>query len=780
MSRQLENSDNRASLDDRNGSTENKISIIASLCEEIGANIEIEKIVASVYQHIIHLMPVDAFFIGIFDERKQDIEFELAIEANQTLPKFSIPLSDKLRPAIWCLNNKAPLIINNFELERTNEEIAKLRPVAPMENTRVESMVYWPLLVGSQVVGLLSVQSYEPNAYSEACQQIMKAIANTTAIALNNASSYQEVEKQKSSVIISDKYVQIISEIGREINSTLNLETVLWTVYQHVNKLMDATVFGIGLYDAEEELIRIDLAMEKGKRYKPYTRTMEIKNQFPVWCIENRDVVFINDIRKQGGNYFETNEYDTWEQKRVVLEDDAFSGKPVSLIYVPMMLNDLVYGFITVQSFKIDVYKDIHVDILKSIAGYTVNAIANARAHQQLKETQESLQAAKKEAEKIADSKIRFLANMSHEIRTPMNIVLGFMGVVLDDNKLSTEDEQYINTAHTAAKNLLTIIDDILDITKNESGKLKLESAPFDLYKLLLDAGQLLSFQAKEKGIDYEFNFDEALTHCYEGDFTRINQIILNLAGNAIKFTNKGKIKVTVSPDVDSSSLLFAVSDTGVGIAIEKQSQIFEVFTQADTSTTRQFGGSGLGTTICRQLVEAMNGKIWVESELGKGSTFYFCLPLKPVDDFQVNEDSYLRNKQVYAPRELKILLAEDTAPNAFLMNVALKKKGHQLTVVDNGLKALQAVEAESFDLILMDVQMPTMDGLNATRKIRKLEEPDKKSIPIIAMTASALPEDRQACFEAGMDSIHPKPVNFEELFLLMSELTENSDKETK
>ena len=746
------------------------VSLLAHFSEEVSGSLDTSKIIDSTCKFSALLLPSDAIFIGLFNEREQVIAFDLVIENNTRLPPFSIPLTEKNTPQVSCINSKAPLIVNDMDGEHSTALLSS-RFRTPMENDKVSSLIYWPMIMGEKIIGILAVQSYTENAYPADAQNIMRALANIAATGFNNAATYQEILEQKSLLNISDKNVQVISEIGKEINSTLNLETVLWTVYQHVNKMMDATVFGIGLYDPDEELIRVDLAMEKGKRYKPYTRTMKIKNQFPVWCIENKDVVFINDIRKEGKNYFEVNEYDTWEKVRVVLEDDAFSGKPVSLIYVPMMLNEMVYGFITVQSFQENVYKKVHVDILKSIAGYTVNAIANARAHQQLKQTQESLRAAKKDAEQSAELKIRFLANMSHEIRTPMNIILGFMEVVLDGERLSAEDREHINTAHVAAKSLLTIINDILDITKNESGKLAIESTAFNLFELLQEISHLLSFQAKDKGLDFKLEFDPDIPRSYIGDPTRINQVLLNLAGNAIKFTSEGFIKIKVSKHKGSQSVLFSVSDTGIGIAPENQASIFEIFTQADASTTRNFGGTGLGTTICRQLVEAMQGNIWVESEQGKGSVFSFTLPLQAVDDNKVKSASLRAQKRAISSRKLNVLLAEDTAPNALLMSIAMKKKGHSLTIVEDGLEAIKAVKENDFDLVLMDVQMPTMDGLTATKKIRQLSDPRKKNIPIIAMSASALPDDQQACIKAGMNLIHPKPVNFEELYISMGEL---------
>jgi len=741
-------------------SEEALVSTIAGYCEKVNRLLDNKSIANYFYQHLNKLIPSDVFLFGLFSEKNQTVEFEKAIINGRELKDFSVSISEKLAPEIKCVIEKKPQIVN---------ELATKAQDGFDEN--IKSYIFWPLITAEQIVGVVSIQSYQSAAFPDFTEKALSLLSNITAMALKHTHALQEVESQKSSAILSKQNVRIISEIGREINSTLDLETVLWTVYQNVNKLMDATVFGIGIYDEEEELIRIDLAMERGQRYKPYTRTMEIKNQFPVWCIENRKAVFINDIRKEGRKYFDVNEYDNWENNRPVLKDDAYSGVPLALIYVPMMLNDMVYGFITVQTFDTDSYNEVHVDILRSIAGYTVNAIANANAHQQLEQTKESLRLAKREAEKTAESKMRFLANMSHEIRTPMNIILGFMNVVLDHNQLESEDKEHIQTAQSAAQNLLTIIDDILDVTKNESGKLVLEKIPFDLYKLLSETEQLLKFKAEENSLEFELIFSPALSHYYCGDPVRINQIILNLSGNAIKFTEKGGITLRVEPAETPGEILFSIADTGIGISREQQEKIFESFTQADTSTTRTFGGTGLGTTISRQLVNAMNGKIWLESVVGKGTTFYFTIPLETTELSSIPQDLTQDKQDESSKQSLNILLAEDTAPNALLMSVVMKKRGHKITVVDDGQKAVNAVKENDFDVVFMDVQMPVMDGLDATRRIRKINDSTKSTIPIIAMTASALREDRQDCLDAGMDEVQTKPIDFKRLFSMLKKI---------
>lgn len=743
-----------------------KISLVSDACKKVSLAVDLLEISRIAHAALSEILPRQDTLLGVINRQTQSLETYCQVSDTCKINQSSIALTDKWMPAIQCIESKKPVVIENLANYAIDEK--KSTAFNQIISSDISSIFCWPLVTAGQVIGVLCIHSYQENKFYDSMSQLVDLLSHAMAGAIFHVNHLEEIDHQRRAALVSDDHIRTISEISREINSTLDLETVLWTVYQHVNKLMDATVFGIGIYDSDEELIKIDLAMEKGKRYQPYTRTMTDKNQFPVWCIEHRESVFINDVRKEGGRYFEVNEYDNWEHNRPVLEDDAFSGVPLALIYVPMMLNDMVYGFITVQTFEANRYKKVHVDILGSIAGYTVNAIANASAHQELVQARESLRIAKREAEKTAEAKMHFLANMSHEIRTPMNIILGFMNVVLEHDQLEEDDKNHINTAHSAAQNLLSIIDDILDVTKNESGKLSLEMIPFDLKQMLEESANLLSFKAEEKGLDFRLKYHPRLTSYFKGDPHRINQVLLNLTGNAIKFTDQGHVQVTVSQYENTDKLLFSISDTGIGMSKQEQATIFESFTQADTSITRNFGGTGLGTTISRQLVNAMGGDIWVDSNPGKGTTFNFTLPLVVVRKSEIPEYKTKKKVKDTSTKSLDILLAEDTAPNALLMSVVMKKKGHRLTIVDDGRKAVESVKNGEFDIVFMDVQMPVMDGLSATKCIRKLSDKGKATIPIIAMTASALIEDRQACLDAGMNEVQTKPIDFESLFLLL------------
>jgi len=447
---------------------------------------------------------------------------------------------------------------------------------------------------------------------------------------------------------------------------------------------------------------------------------------------------------------------------------NVFQGEQVIklslLISAPLVLLIIIYYHTTISR-AIRTLADAFNELLQGNLNYAIPGLNRkdeigelANAANAYKDVGEKLKKEKAKAEEITKIKSEFLANMSHEIRTPMNGILGMVSL-LHGTKLNAEQEGMLNTISSSGKSLLTILNDILDLSKVESGKIELEKKSFSLKDLLNELTFTFTNLANEKEIGFSLAIvSERYPEYIIGDVTRLKQILINLLTNAIKFTEQGSVDLQVSCTPLKNKhydIQFRVIDTGIGISEQAQESLFQAFSQADTSITRKFGGTGLGLTISAKLANLMGSSISLYSSPGKGSIFEFEVTLPEGDKPQKKITNTVKPK---FNSDIKILLVEDNPVNIKIASMMITKLGYACDIAENGEQAVEMVKRNNYHMIFMDMQMPVMDGIEATEIIKQLEQ--GKHVPIIAMTANVFNEDKEKCFQAGMEYFIPKPIN--------------------
>ncbi|MFN7914411.1 MAG: ATP-binding protein [Vicinamibacterales bacterium] len=590
-----------------------------------------------------------------------------------------------------------------------------------------------------------------------------------------------------------NRNIELLSDIGREITASLDLDTIFDRLYQRVNEIADADVFGVGLYHPERQEIEYRLAIEQGTRYAPYTRSTTDRNQLPVWCIEHREAILINDVAQEYSRYITK-----FEEKARALQDGSMSRTARSMIYLPLVSKERVLGVVTIQSFEPNAYTERHLNMMQSLAAFTAIALDNASAYRQLNEQEheirrlfEEAKRARAAAEEADAAKSAFLSTVSHELRTPLTSVLGFAKIIRkrledrifplvqsDDKRIRqtiTQVEENLNVVVSEGERLTKLIDDVLDLAKIEAGKLEWRSEPVSMDEVIAQSAAATSSLFEAKGLAMIQQVEPDLP-VLTGDRDRLMQVVINLISNAVKFTDAGS--VTCRAERRNGAIVVSVIDTGMGIAAADQPKVFERFKQVGDTLTDKPKGTGLGLPICKEIVEHHGGRIWVESEPGKGSAFSFSLPLDdaaqpllPLDLAGVVRqlrEQVAVSTPTTGERQPRILVVDDEANIRELLTQEFTEAGYAVSTASNGRDAVASVRRERPDLVVLDVMMPEMNGFDVAAVLRG--DPQTMDIPIVILS---IVQDRERGFRLGVDRYLTKPIDTDLLFREVGALIE-------
>jgi signal transduction histidine kinase/DNA-binding response OmpR family regulator/ligand-binding sensor domain-containing protein len=782
--------------------------LLSRIGKDITASLDSDTIFYKLYENVNQLIDATVFGVGIYHPEQQQIEYRLAIEKGKRYAPYTRDMSDKNQFPVWCIENCRPVFINDVsqEYSRYISEYKEIQTKLE-DGTLSEyphSLVYLPLIAKEKVLGIITVQSFRKNAYTGYHLHVLQNLAAYTTIAMDNANAYRRlnailgnlektVEERTAEIQKQKENVELLSEIGKEITASLDMDTIFFKLYEHVNQLADASIFGVGIYHPEKQQIEYRLAIEKGKRYTPYTRDTSNKNQFPVWCIENRRPVFINDIEQEYSRYI--SEYNPTGRLRK-LEDGSVSQDPLSLIYLPLIVHDQVLGVITIQSFQKHAYTDYHLSILQNLAAYTTVALDNARLFAEA-------QQARAAAEEANEAKSSFLSTVSHELRTPLTSVLGFAKIIkkrldekifpllkIEDNKTQRTVDQVaenLNVVVAEGERLTTLINNVLDLAKIEAGKIEWHMENVGVADIIERATAATASLFDSSGLKLIKEVKSDLPEIV-GDQDKLIQVVINLISNAVKFTKAGS--VTCRAKQAEGEIIVSVIDTGAGIAPEDQPKVFEKFKQVGDTLTDRPKGTGLGLTICKEIVEHHGGRIWVESEVGKGSAFSFALPSKSKTEPRPGGElphvdlaallSQLKQRvesTAMRPKNGKptILVVDDEASIRELLNQELRDAGYEVRVAANGREALEQIRREHPDLVILDVMMPEMSGFDVAAVLKN--DPATMDIPILILS---IVQDRERGFRLGVDRYLTKPIDTDALIREVGALLEQGKSHRK